>query len=63
MFTIFTSCPICGKATFISVKMEDYINWTENDYLIQDAFPYLSAEERECLITGICPTCWEKMFN
>ena len=30
--------------------------------LIQDALPYLSASEREMLISGTCDDCWQKMF-
>ena len=28
----------------------------------QDCFPTLSADQREFLISGICPTCWAAMF-
>ena len=31
--------------------------------LIQDAFPELSKEDRERLITGICPKCWKELFG
>jgi hypothetical protein len=41
---------------------KDYLDW-QNGVLAQVAFPYLSANEREALISGICPTCWEKMFG
>ena len=40
----------------------DYLDWSDGE-LAQVAFPYLSADEREMLITGICPTCWDKMFD
>lgn len=29
---------------------------------IQDAFPYLSADEREQLLSGTHPSCWDAMF-
>jgi hypothetical protein len=30
--------------------------------LIQNALPSLTSDEREALMTGMCPSCWEKMF-
>jgi hypothetical protein len=31
--------------------------------MIQDAFPFLSAEEREFLMTGIRPDEWKRIFG
>jgi len=59
---IVTTCPFCGKANFIEVNEADYLDWSDGK-LAQDAFPYLSADEREMLISGICPTCWDSMFG
>ena len=33
----------------------------EDGAMAQDAFPELSASQREALITGICDECWNKM--
>ena len=57
--TIVTTCPFCGHANEVAVNEADYWDW-QDGALIQDAFPYLSADEREMLISGICPACWEK---
>ena len=62
MYTIETTCPFCRKAHTVQVHGKDYLDW-QHGVLAQDAFPYLSADEREMLISGICPTCWEKMFS
>ena len=59
---VVTQCPFCGRANEIAVNEADYWDW-DDGMLAQDAFPYLSANEREMLISGICPTCWEKMFG
>lgn len=56
-----TTCPICKKDHPVNVRAEDYEAW-QNGELVQNAFPYLSAEARELLITGICPDCWDSMF-
>ena len=60
--TLGTRCPICGKEANITVAMADFVAW-QGGKNAQDAFPYLSAEERESLISGICPQCWENMFS
>lgn len=58
---VVTRCPFCGRCNEVEVNEDDYFDW-QDGMLIQDAFPYLSANEREMLISGICPTCWDKMF-
>jgi hypothetical protein len=53
-------CPMCGVENFVVVDGEDFDKWQAGT-LIQDAFPHLSADEREQLLTGICTPCWDKM--
>lgn len=60
--SIIVVCPICGEENFIFANVEDIWAWEDGE-LVQNAFPYLSADEREMLISGICPKCWEKMFG
>ena len=60
--TIVTRCPFCGRANERAVNEADYLDW-QDGALVQNAFPYLSADEREMLISGICPTCWESTFG
>ena len=60
--TVVTRCPFCGRANEIEVNEMDYLDW-EDGKLVQNAFPYLSAEERETLISGICPKCWDETFG
>ena len=55
-------CPKRKKESFISVLKENYLKWEEGEY-IQCAFPDLDPEQREIIKTGICGTCWDKMFN
>ena len=59
---VVTICPFCGHAHEVEVNEMDYWDWQDGE-LAQNAFPYLSADEREMLISGICPTCWDKMFG
>ena len=59
---VITACPFCDKAHEVLVNEEDYLDWQDGE-LVQNAFPYLSASERELLITGIDDTCWNGMFG
>lgn len=59
---VITRCPFCGQANEVEVNEMDYLDWDDGK-LAQDAFPYLSADEREMLISGVCPTCWENTFG
>ena len=59
---VVTYCPLCKCGHEIEVNEEDYWDW-DDGVLAQVAFPYLSTGEREMLISGICPTCWETMFG
>lgn len=56
-----TTCPICHCDTYIQVDAEEYARWQAGE-LIQVAMPYLHPEDREMLISGICPDCWNEQF-
>ena len=55
-------CRCCRQAVEIFVNVDDYNQW-QNGKLIQDAFPYLSVDEREILISGTCGPCFDAMFS
>lgn len=55
-------CPVCDEWSSVIVEEDDYGSWVAGLY-IQDAFPYLNADSRELLMTGIHPPCWEQMFG
>lgn len=57
------TCPFCGKENIVEVNCEDFILYAEGEALVQDAFPYLSPNEREVIISGICGDCWDKAFG
>lgn len=59
---VVTDCPFCGRANEVEVNEIDYLDWQDGE-LVQVAFPYLSANERGMLISGICHQCWDKMFG
>lgn len=56
------TCIQCKNAFAIKVNKEDLVDYN-NGKLIQDAFPYITASERELIISGICGKCFDKMFE
>lgn len=56
-------CPDCNKFNTVVVNERDYNVWCLGDTNVQDAFPSLSADEREILLTGICGSCWDRLFG
>lgn len=54
-------CPECQRTNEVEVKVEDYVSW-RNGMHIQHAFPYLNSDDREVLMTGICPECWDTLY-
>lgn len=57
-------CPFCGKEHSITVTQRSYLdgmNLLKKGALMQNAFPSWTPDEREFLMTGICPKCWEEM--
>lgn len=55
-------CPLCGKTFTVTMPMDGFVKW-QGGMLIQEALPMLSNDERELLISGICPSCWEETFS
>lgn len=55
------SCMICKEQNQIYIFEKDYKAWMDGSY-IQDAFPYLSPQQREIIKTGIHPDCWAKLY-
>lgn len=56
-------CPVCGRTRTMTINPADVQRWKEGE-LIQKAMPYLTAEEREALISGVCSNrCWATMFS
>ena len=60
---IVTECPFCGKTHIVNVSADGYFAWKYEGVSAQDAFPELTANAREMLISGICPKCWDSTFG
>ena len=55
-------CMLCGKPNGITVSLEGYNKWKVGGMFVQDAFPELTADEREVLISGSHPDCFDEAF-
>lgn len=54
-------CIVCDDTFDIMVDPNDLNRWAEGE-LIQDALDYLTADERELLLSGTCGSCWDTLF-
>jgi len=60
--SIKVTCSHCDETHSVLVNQIDVAEWKAGKY-IQDAMPYLSADERELLISQTCGVCWDEMFG
>lgn len=56
-------CKNCAGTYAIIYNREDMVDWMAGVKYIQDAMPYLSAGERELLLSGYCGKCFDNMFS
>ena len=52
-------CPGCGSVTPLRVPREGFLRW-QDGATTTEAFPALSPDDRERLISGLCPRCWSE---
>lgn len=55
-------CPFCKKEYQKMFPADGYRRYMAGE-TVRDCFPEMSADDREFLITGICPTCWDLSFG
>ena len=60
---ITVECPICKNDFTVIVNKIDWYDFQNKRKLIQHCFPYLSVDRREILMSGICGTCWDKLYR
>lgn len=57
------TCIMCGVGYTLTVPKQGFEDWYFGKANIQDAMPNLTPGERELLISGICETCFDKIFK
>ena len=55
-------CRECERVFRLRVAVFDFKAWL-GGALVQSAFPYLSSDDRELLVSGICGACFDQMFS
>ena len=55
-------CTVCGEYEVWSLDRQAVERWQAGEN-IQNVFPDMSAGEREVLISGTHPACWDKLFS
>ena len=55
-------CMMCGHMGTLSIPKHGLDRYMSGEYA-QDAFPTLASSEREQLISGIHPACWEELYG
>ena len=57
------TCSHCGQLFIINVNKKDFNKYINHEEYIQDAMPYLTAGERELILSKTCNDCYNKMFG
>jgi hypothetical protein len=62
--TVRKNCTFCNKPAEVqNVSLEGVNLWADGTGpSIQNVFPTMDAEDREVLLSGTHPSCWNKMF-
>lgn len=55
------TCVSCNTKHTILVPTMGYRLWATGQAAIQHALPSLTDDERELLLSNICPKCWDKL--
>lgn len=53
-------CMFCGERSTITMPGSEYFAFFVRGELVQRAMPSLTAAEREHVMTGTHPACWDK---
>lgn len=69
--TVHKNCLVCGLGSIIEVDPDKWIKYVDGlkthksaaTHGVQVLFPELSPGEREVIISGTHPECWDKLFG
>lgn len=56
------TCHHCKKSTSIVMDSKEWKRWKDGE-LAQNVWPYLSSDDREMIISGTHPKCWDEMYG
>lgn len=55
-------CMVCGKGSIIKLDGSEYFAYFNRGVNIAEAFPTLRPDQREVMMTGTHPQCWDELF-
>lgn len=55
-------CQMCHQSSVLDLDEVAVLAW-QGGLHIQNAFPHLSADSRELILTGTHPSCWDEMMG
>ena len=62
--TILTAnCMYCSTEKQLVVETPSFYKWVNKEQFIQNAFPNMSVDDRELLISNTCQLCWDSIFG
>lgn len=53
-------CIMCGRESVLEVPFDGFVKWQAGEF-VKIAFPGLTPDEREMLINGTHPECFDKL--
>ena len=56
-------CRECGEKFHFTVDAAKLAEYEDGNIKVQDAFPELTPDQRELFISGLCGTCFDKIFE
>lgn len=62
-YTVPVTCNMCNVTREVRVNKSDYEKWVRREGVIQELLHYLSAGERELLMSGTCNDCFNALFG
>jgi hypothetical protein len=61
-YLVVRDCPFCGQGAVTVVPAQGLWDW-EHGKFAQEAFPRLTPGEREQVMTGTHPECWDRYMK
>ena len=60
---VYVHCAMCQTRFTLHMTEKEIDGFKHSDRNIQDILPRLSRDERELLLSRICPTCFDEIFK
>lgn len=62
-FVVDIQCNMCRKFYTIILNRQDILEWSSGVGPIEEILDYLSADDRELLISQTCGSCFDSLFS